>query len=189
MDSLRLALVVLLLVPAVSSAQRRSRGSPDADWNAIARSGPSGPTIAGKDIERASPLALFIEKKKDLKLSDAQLSTLKEADASLRAANAARYGLVDSLKKEMKVTSGTPSAEDEARVVIARDAMMALIRDVRASYDSAAASVTGALDESQRGKAQELLLKHAEEMQEMLRAKMGGRGPGAAAAPPGRRRG
>jgi hypothetical protein len=190
MSRFRAALALLVLLPAVATAQRGGGGggrgmggSTKADFGAIDKNAaPRGPSIAGRDLEKASPLADLLDKKKDLKLSEAQLTTLKDADLKLREANAERYKLVDSLKKEMR--PGT-SAEDEARVVLSREAMMGVIRDIRTSYDAAAKEIVGKLDEAQQKTAGEILEKNAEDTQEMLRDKLGGRAGG----PPGRGRG
>lgn len=197
MSRIRLALALIVLLPAAASAQRGGgggggssadgtaggfKGGKKADWSGVEKSTlPPGPSISGKDFEKASPLADLLDKKKDLKLSDAQVTTLKEADSKLREANAARFKLVDSLKKEMKPG---PESEDEARVVIAREAMMGVVRDIRTSFDAAAKDAVATFDEAQQKTAQDVLKKNAEEMQELLRNKMGGGGRG---GPPGGR--
>jgi len=150
-------------------------GSKEADWDAIAeKRAPAGPTISGKDFEKVSPFKALLDKKKDLKLTDAQIATLTTANTSLLSANAARFDLLDSLKKEAKPkTSGEPSAEEQARLVIAREALQGVVRDIRTSYDEAAKNLEG-LDDTQKETAASLLTKNAEQMQSMLREKMGG---------------
>lgn len=187
------SLAALALVPSMASGQRRSGsmgGSKEADWNAVAeKSGPSGPTISAKDFEKASPFRLMLDKKKDLKLTDAQVTAVKEADAKLLASNAERLTMLDSLKKDARPkTSGTPSAEDEARMVIAREALNGVVGDIRVSFDAAAKDGVPGLDESQQKTSQELMEKYAEDMQDMLRSKLGG-GRGGGGPPPGGRGG
>src|SRR5262245_16770138 len=113
MNRVRFAIAVLMLVPAVATAQKKSMGIKEADIEAgAAKTAPTGPTISSKDFEKASPYKLMLDKKKDLKLTDAQQAAAKEADAKLMAANADRFKLLDSLKKDAKPkTSGTPSTE------------------------------------------------------------------------------
>jgi hypothetical protein len=174
----RLAVLALCVLPSIADAQRRAMGgSKEADWNAIAeKSAPAGPTISAKDFEKVSPFKALLDKKKDLKLTDAQLAAFNTANTTLLAANADRFKLLDSLKKEAKPkTSGDPSAEDEARLVIAREGLQGVVRDIRASYDEAAKNVEG-LDDAQKATATSVLAKNTEQMQEMLRDKMGGRG-------------
>lgn len=174
------ALLALCSLPSLAAAQRTRGsmgGSKEADWNAIAeKSAPAGPTISGKDFEKVSPFKALLDKKKDLKLTDAQVTTLTTANTGLLAANADRFKALDSLKKEAKPkTSGDPSAEDEARLVIAREALQGMVRDIRTSYEEAAKNIEG-LDDGQKASASAVLAKNAEHMQEMLRDKMGGRG-------------
>lgn len=154
-------------------------GSKEADWDAIAeKRAPAGPTISGKDFEKVSPFKALLDKKKDLKLTDAQVAALTTANTSLLDANAARFDLLDSLKKEAKPkTSGEPSAEEQARLVIAREALQGVVRDIRTSYDEAAKNLE-ALDDAQKSTATSLLAKNTEQMQNMLREKMGGAGGG-----------
>ena len=150
MTRLRVALTAFLLVPSLALAQRGgggggggSRGTGKAaDWNAVgAKGGPAGPTISPKDFQEKSIFQLYLDKKKDLKLSDAQVVALKDADAQLKDANADRFKLLDSLKQDAKPrTSGDPSVQEMARLAIAKDALQGVIRDIRSSYDDAAAS-------------------------------------------------
>lgn len=199
MSRVRLALALMALLPAVATAQRGGaggaggggatssgggfggKGGQKSGFDAEKNAGPRAPSISGRDFEKASPLADLLDKKKDLKLSDAQVMAMKEADTKLREANAERYKMVDSIRKDLR--PGT-SAEDEARVALAREAMMGVIRDIRGSYDAAAKDAVSKLDESQQKTAQEILQKSNEDLQEMLRDKMGGRG-----GPPGGGRG
>lgn len=179
MSRLTVAAVALLLVPALAVAQPRGGrsmgGSKEADWSEVTKDIPKGPTIAGKDFAEASPLAMLLDKKKDLKLTDAQVGSITQAETKLQADNASRFTLVDSLKKAMK-PSVAPTAEDEARVALSREAMMGVVRDIRGSFDAASKASVSGLDAEQQKKADELLGKHAEKMQKMMRDKMGGGG-------------
>lgn len=169
-------LVLLLAVPVLAHAQRggggRMGGSKEADWNSVMADVPKGPSISGKDFVEASPLAMFLDKKKDLKLTDAQITAIKAADDKLQAANKDRYTLVDSLKKQMR-PSVAPTAEDDARLAIARESMQGVVRDIRASHDAETKAIVQTLDAEQQKTAEELLAKHAEKVQKMMREKMG----------------
>lgn len=174
---LRTTVVVLAFVPSLALAQRGGMGgAKKADWNSVEASAPRGPTISAKDLEKISPLRLFVDKKKDLKLSDAQLALLKDADAKLKTDNATRFQLVDSLKKELRGKSGTLSAEDEAKMVLGREALMTTVSEIRASYEAAAKAAIAGFDDGQKKTAEELLAKEEEDNREMLRDKLGGGG-------------
>ena len=176
----RFALAIVLIIPTIAFGQRKGKmGAGEgaaANWDDVAKDkAPAGPTIAAKDFEKASPFKLMLDKKKDLKLTDAQITAVKEADAKLLAANAQRFTLLDSLKKDARPkTSGTPAPEDEARMVIAREALNGVASDIRVSFDAAAKEGISGLDESQAKVREELMKKYTEEMQDMLRSKLGG---------------
>lgn len=195
MQHTRIALVAMLFVPALLIAQRGGGGgmggSKRPDMNAVApKTGPSGPTISPKDFENASVFKLFLDKKKDMKLTDAQLVAMKESDAKLKEANKTRFVIMDSLKRDAKPrTSGTPSADDEAILVMARESLRGVVADIRNSYDTAAKDAVSSLDESQKPAAEKLMEKYHEEMQDMLRDKLGGRGGAQGGAPGGGRGG
>ncbi len=177
MMPLRLAVVLVALAPSLALAQRGGMGgSKKADWNSVETAAPRGPTISAKDLEKISPLRLFVDKKKSLKLTDEQLATLKDADAKLITDNATRLQLVDSLKKELRGKSGTLSAEDEAKMVLGREALMTTVSEIRASYEAAAKAAMAGFDDAQKKTAEELLTKEEEDNREMLRDKLGGGG-------------
>lgn len=192
MYRLRFTVAALVLLPTVAFAQKKGMGSKDANWDAVASKAPlAGPTISAKDFEEATPFKFILDKKKDLKLTDAQITTFKASEAALKESNKQRFGTLDSLRKEARPkTSGTPSAEEEARMAIAKDALQGLVREVQSSYDDAAKLALPMLDEPQRPEAQKAIDKYHSEMSDMLREKMGsGRGGPGAGGGGGRGRG
>ena len=68
-----------------------------------------------RDLEDMSPLKLLIDKRKDLKLTDAQVSTFKDSEGKLKDKNAPLFKAVDSLVREMRPGSGHVGTEDRAR--------------------------------------------------------------------------
>jgi hypothetical protein len=178
----RLALVTcaFLMLPTLAAAQGRSMGGPkEANWNEVMAGSPRGPSITGKDFAEASPLRMLLGKKKELKLTEAQLATIREADEKLTAANAERYVLVDSLRKLMR-PSIAPNVEDETRVVLAREGMMGLVREISQSHATETKAIVASLDAEQQATAEQLLVKHAEKTQKMVREKLTPGGGGAA---------
>ena len=196
--SVQIALLTTLIVPSTLLAQRGGGGT-KGDFGGTAKpnkdafgekTGPAGPTITAKDFQESSIFKLLLDKKKDLKLTDAQVNAFKDADNKLKDANADRFKLLDSLRTESKAkTSGDPSAEEMARLAIARDALMGVVKDIRASYDDAAMKASSSLDASQQKSGQELMQKYNDEMQKILREKSGSRGGSAPAGVPTRRGG
>ncbi|MEP6763544.1 MAG: hypothetical protein ABJB66_04490 [Gemmatimonadaceae bacterium] len=164
MINVRFTVAAMLFVPTLALAQKKGMGGArDADWSAVAgKTAPSGPTISVKDFENASPFKVLLDRKKDLKLTDAQTTMLKDSDAKLKESNRDRFSAIDSLKRDVKPrTSGTPAAEDEARLVIARDALQSVAHDVQASFDDAAKTVVPMLDDAQKPAARKALDKYA----------------------------
>ncbi len=133
---------------------------------------PQGPQLRVRDIEDLNPIKLLIDKRKDLKLTDAQLAQLKDAEPKLKTANESNYKAVDSLVHALR--PGTPTDQEKARLRDARMALMTAIGAVRASYDSAAKDATALLDADQQAKATELLAKQRDEGERTLREKLGG---------------
>ncbi len=179
------ALLAVMLLPSIAQSQRgRDRGT-KVDFDEMSRSVPPGPRISAKDIEDMSQLKYFVDKRKDLKLSDDQTSKIKEMDSALKEKNAPLLKSVDSLVKLMKPSTSVQTAEDQARMVIARESLMGVVREIQANYKVAVDEVMPAFDESQTPVAKELLDKHRKEVDETMRSKMGGRG-GAPGHGPGR---
>jgi hypothetical protein len=169
----------MLILPSVGTAQGRgTRGEPDVDWNAVAKNGSSGPTISAKDVDGINAFKVLVDKRKDLKLTDDQVVKFKTFETTLREKNAPLGKAVDSLRKAMKTGSGTPTAEDEARMVIARESLMTVLREARSNNDASLKDAMPLLDESQQKVAGELLRKENEEYQQMIRSKLGGRAGG-----------
>src|SRR5207342_1478591 len=113
----RLAVVALLLVPGISLAQRGGRTQADRKTELFPKEeAPKGPTLRVRDIEDQSPLKLLIDKRKDLKLSDAQLSELKDAETKLKDVNAPLFKAVDSLIRDMRSGSASPNDQAKAKL-------------------------------------------------------------------------
>jgi hypothetical protein len=174
-----IATLALLAVPAFASAQR-SRGSfggaKEADWKAIGGDkNASGLQLSNGDVEKISPLRLLVDKRKDLKLTDDQLTRIKDLEGQLKERNQPSFKSLDSLRKESKASS-PPSEDDRNRVLSARRGVMSVVADIRAQYEASLKEAMSLLDESQQKTATDLVQKQSQEAEEMLREKLGGRG-------------
>ena len=173
------AILTLVLLPSLADAQGRGRDRGARDnSDSIARAMPSGPKLNSRDIESISPMRFLLDKRKDLKLTDDQQKQIKETDGKLKEQNAAMLKQVDSLVREMRPGSSGRTAEDEARVVIARDALMKVLVDIRVNYDASLKEILTKLDETQNTTVQSLLPKQQEENASMLRERLGSRAGG-----------
>jgi hypothetical protein len=176
----RLAGLVILVVPSLLSAQRggggggATRGETRANWNQIGKEG-AGLKLSNGDLEDVSPIKLLIDKRKDLKLTDAQLKQFKDLEAAQQPKVEPYFKALDSLRKAMKL-SDQPSDEDRSRMMSAAGSVREVVGNIRIAYDATAASATALLDETQKKTAAELLDKQSNDVSEMLRDKLGGLG-------------
>ncbi|MDB4875713.1 MAG: hypothetical protein JWM41_2159 [Gemmatimonadetes bacterium] len=177
--SRRLLLVALLVLPSLAAGQRGggTRSQADKRTELFGKdSMPKGPSLRARDLEDQSPLKLLIDKRKDLKLTDAQLSTLKDAEPKLKETDAPLLKAVDSLVHELR-PSGNSSAEERTRLRDARVSLMTVLVAIRTSYDEAGKAAITSLDADQQSKAKDLLAKQQQETEKLLSERMGGGRP------------
>lgn len=168
-----IVLAALILLPmGTAAAQRTSSRATKRDPAVFADDGVQrGPALRGRDLEDLSPIKLFIDKRKDLKLSDAQLDGLKKSDASLKDKNQPLYKAIDSLAREMKPPlNETPESNDRMRN--ARHDLDQALTGIHDNYDAAAKEAMSGFDADQQTKANELLGKLKEETDKRIREKM-----------------
>lgn len=185
----RFALITSLLVlPSIALSQRgggsqAGRKTEMFDKNADA---PKGPAIRVRDLEDMSPLKLLIDKRKDLKLSDPQLTSLKDAEGKLKDKNAPLFKAVDSLLSEMRQAANGAADANQAKMRNAQNGLMGAIGDVNTNYEAAAKEAVATLDAEQQTKANEMIAKQREDGEKTVREKArpsgGSRGAG---GPPG----
>jgi len=169
-----IVLAALIVLPMGTAAAQRGGGSraTKRDPAVFADDGVQrGPAIRGRDLEDLNPIKLFIDKRKDLKLSDAQLDGLKKSEASLKEKNQPFYKAVDSLAREMKPPlNETPETQDRMRN--SRHDLDQVLTSIHESYDAAAKEAMSGFDADQQAKANELLGKLKEDTDKRVREKM-----------------
>ncbi len=179
----RRVLTALLLIPTIAAAQRgggggggRVRGDPKPDFDAIAGK-KGGIQLSNRDVEDMSPIKLLIDRRKDLKLSDDQLKSLKDIESKLKEKNDPSFRALDSLRRAAQPPLHDPSDDEKARMMEARRTAGAVVATIRENYDASLNDALTGLDETQRGRAKEFLDKQRSEAQDTLREKLGsGRG-------------
>jgi hypothetical protein len=172
--------LLLLLVPAIAEGQRRRDRGTDANWDDITKRDAEPTVLTRKEVEAMDPVKKLLASRKDLKLTDTQFAQLKAMDDSGKGRDEGLLNSMDSLRKEMRPAGQSGQSDDMARLrrqVVQREFAATVVR-IRANYDAAAAVALPALDETQRAKAEELLAKQKQEADELVREKLGGRGPG-----------
>jgi hypothetical protein len=171
--SVLFAALVLLPVGAASAQRARSAATKHDDAKYADDEMAKGPAIRGRDLEDLNPAKLFLDKKKDLKLSDAQVEALKKSESEVKEKNQALYKAIDSLARAMKPPMN-PNAESQARLRDARRDLDQTIGTIRSSYDATSASIMDGFEADQKAKATELLAKQKEDADKKIRDKMRG---------------
>jgi hypothetical protein len=169
----------LVVFPSIAVAQRGGGARSQADRHTSSfdkQDAPAGPVLRTRDLEDQSPLKLLIDKRKDLKLTDAQLATLKQAEPKLKDTNAPLLRAVDSLVHDMRAPIGSPSDDDRTRMRNARIGVMATLAELRTNYDAAATEAVATFDADQQAKAKELLAKQREDGDKLVRERLSGGG-------------
>lgn len=171
------ALAALALLPAVAFAQRGmgARDQRDVNWNKVTTT-KAPPALTTKDIESMDPVRLLLDKRKDLKLTDAQVTAMQAAHEQASAKNAPLLARLDTLSKAMRPSTSVQGAEDEARMVLARDAAGQVLTELRGNHEATLTELFPSLEEPQQATARKLLDKQRAETEKVLREKMGGRG-------------
>jgi hypothetical protein len=168
-----LFLATLVVLPITTASAQRARSQ--ATKHEAATFGddnmPKGPAIRGRDLEDVSPIKLLIDKRKDLKLTDAQLDGLKKSETAIKEKNQPLYKAIDSLAREAKPSSN-PNPEAEARVRNARRDLEGAISTILDNYETASKEAVGGFDADQQTKANELLAKLKEDRTRRIRDKM-----------------
>ena len=169
--SVLFAALVLLPVGTAAAQRARSAATKHDDAKYADDEMAKGPAIRGRDLEDLNPIKFFLDKKKDLKLSDSQVDALKKSETSLKEKNQTLYKAIDSLARAMKPPMN-PSVEAQVRMRETRGDLDQTIGTIRSSYDAAATEVVDTFDADQKTKAAELLAKLKEEADKKIREKM-----------------
>lgn len=136
----------------------------------------AAPAVRARDIEDQSPIKLLIDKRKDLKLTDAQLSQLKDNEGKLKSKNAPLVSAIDSLAHELRSAAGGSSDDARERARAVRMGLMSAIGEIRTNYDAAGKEALAAFDADQQGKANELLDKQRQDTDKYVQERIGGGG-------------
>jgi hypothetical protein len=162
----------LVIAPCTLLAQRGGRTQADKKTSLFDKQEmPKGLDIRVRDLEDQSPLHLLIDKRKDLKLTDAQVSQLKDAEGKLKDKNAPLYKSADSLIRASRLTAEA-SDQDKARARAARGDLMEVIKSLSESYDGAGKEALATLDAEQQSHAKEMLDKQKADSEKFFRERL-----------------
>ena len=167
-----LVTTTLLVAPSILLAQRGGRTQADKRTELMDKAEiPKGIDVRVRDLEDQSPLHLLIDKRKDLNLTDAQLSQLKDAEEKLKEKTAPTLKSADSLIRATRLTASSSDAE-KSRAQSARGTLMEVIKTLNESYDAARKDAVALLDAQQQPKANEMLDKQRQDAEKFLRDRM-----------------
>ncbi|HEX3868521.1 MAG TPA: hypothetical protein VHV78_17280 [Gemmatimonadaceae bacterium] len=168
-----LLLAALFVLPAVATAQRGGARTQSTKKDEMFDNASKGPNLRSRDIEDQSPIKLLIDKRKDLKLSDAQVSQLKTAESSAKDQNAPLFRMIDSLVHNMKFTADKPTDDDCLRISNARDGLTHVLAQLQSNYDLSLSEPLATFDADQQTNARELLTKRHDDMERLVKERLG----------------
>jgi hypothetical protein len=201
MTTRKLSLVALLvIVPLTLDAQRRGGGgggsggatsTPSADDCGTASADGRGfkagggaaearkmincmkesPSLA-KDLQKANPIEIILDGKKELKLSSDEEKELKAINNELKDAIKPYFKSIDSVTREGKKTGDY--APTQGQIIVGRQLTRESADSIGAKYRAATDVALAKLTEEHRQPAADLLQK---EMEAQMAARRGGRPP------------
>jgi len=135
----------------------------------------SGLQLSNGDVEEMSPVKRLIDKRKDLKLTDAQVKQFKDLEKEMKMRNEHWFHVLDSLRKNMTPSDGS-SDDTRSRRVNDREAVQEVVGNIRLSYNETLKQAMPLLDDSQKQKAGELVQQLNDEADETIQKKLEGHG-------------
>ena len=181
---------LMLLFPAVTFGQRGGGGGGRSDRgtksNFDEMRNENRPTVqlTRGDVEDMNPLHLLLDKRKQLKLTDDQQRKLKEQESALKEKNQPFFKQLDSLRQALTLRPGVDADMEKARLSIARESFVSVVKTVRDNYAESATGAVSLLDDSQKTIASELFAKLTKDSDEEVQKKLGQGGFGGRDRPP-----
>ena len=171
---------LILMLPALASAQRgggtRSEAPKRSDFGFDSSDsfGRRPAAVSARDLQELDPLAILLDKHKDLKLTDEQTVKLRDMEAKLDSAHRMPFRALDSLNRQMPRGGSGMSDDDAATARTVGTLTRLIIGGVRERYDSVEKDARALLTDDQRKKADDVLGDSHDKLSRIARA---GRGP------------
>ena len=156
-----LLLSILIVVPTVAVAQRgggsRSRATSRTDMFPDERAQRRVTTVTSAKLRDLDPLAILLDKHRDLSLTDDQTAKLKSMNDQLAELQKPAYHALDSLDQQMANLGNSSSSDDQARIGTMSTFVGMIAGNVRQQYDSVEKAAGALLTDEQRKKANDVL--------------------------------
>ena len=160
MPKIRVVLAVLLLVPMAATAQRgrsRSGATSRTDMFSDDPAARRGMAVTSGKLRELNPLAILIDKRGDLALSDSQLTQIRTMNDSLEGVDREAFHALDSLNQQLNNLGSDPSPGEQDRAQTMRTLVRMITRTTRERYDAAESKARGLLTGDQKQKADDVL--------------------------------
>lgn len=163
-----LAAAALCLVPGLTLAQRgggsRSKATSHTDMFPSEQMRQRVAAVSSNKLRDLDPLAILIDKRKDVRLTDEQVAQLKQMHDQLDQVQQPVYHVVDSLNQKLANLGSSTSSDDQSRVQTTTSFLRLIAGTVRQRYDSVERDALGLLTEEQKQKAGDVLKDSHEEL-------------------------
>ncbi|MEK6612390.1 MAG: hypothetical protein AABZ29_06385 [Gemmatimonadota bacterium] len=133
------------------------------------------PMPRAKDMEKGSPAAILLDKKKKLQLSDSQVTVLQMLRRASADSSAATYATWDSVRTDVLI-AGKSTLVDPDSAQVRQRRLMAVVQALRARNAWARNQALQVLTEDQKPKAKEYWDDEDKENQKWMRSRGGGGG-------------
>jgi hypothetical protein len=171
----RWVLVVVLALPGVASAQIRTTSRANEALPREDREFARPPMPEAKELEKNTPVAVLLDKKKKLSLTDSQVVLLTQLRRTLADSNAVTYAAWDSIRTVLLIAGKSPTA-DPQEMQSARRVMTRTLQTLQVRNDWARAEAVKALAEEQQPKAKEFWDDQAKDDEKWMNPRGGSRG-------------
>ncbi|MGH7668559.1 MAG: hypothetical protein ACRENQ_03625 [Gemmatimonadaceae bacterium] len=169
---------LLMMAPALSLAQRgdrtRSGATSRTDMFPSDQMRERATAVTSNKLRDLDPLAILLDKHRDLALTDSQVVKLKDMRDRLGELQKPAYHMLDSLDQQLANVGSNPSADDQARMQTTNGFVRMVATNVRQQYDSVEKAAGALLTDEQKKKAGDVL-KDSHDQLARLTARGGGR--------------
>jgi hypothetical protein len=164
--------MVALAVPGLATAQRggggRSRATSRTDMFGDEFGSRRKNAITSGKIQDLDPVAILIDKHKDLSLTDGQVDTLKQMNDKLREAQKPALHVLDSLNQAIANMGSNISGDDQSHYQTLNTFVRMVAGNLRQQYDSVENDARALMNDDQKQKADDVLRDSHDELMKLV---------------------